>query len=368
MHHLQLVTVIATILISTGCSPRRPLARLEEPEQIFISNAHQLVTKGKRAGEGYFSSDGSKIIYQAEDASNPFYQIFMMDIQSGKTSLVSTGHGKTTCSWIHPTEDRVLFASTHEDPATATLEKAELDFRASGKERHYQWDFDVNFDIFESSTSGANLKNITKVKGYDAEGSYSPDGQWIAFASNRHGYAGNIPEDQKVLFKKDPSTQMDIYLMRADGSKVRRLTTALGYDGGPFFSSDGKKITWRRFAPNGRSAEVYTMNIDGSDKKKLTNLKSLSWAPYFHPSGDYLIFSTAVHGFRNFELYLVDAAGSKKPVRVTTFEGFDGLPVFSPDGTKLAWTSSRNPAKSPTIFLANWNDKAARKSLGLSQY
>lgn len=365
MRNLNFAIISILFLLVTGCAPRRPLARLEVPEQVFITDAHQLVTKGKRAGEGYFNADGTKIIYQAEDGANPFYQIFLMDIKSGKTNLVSTGHGKTTCSWIHPSGDRVLFASTHDDPATAALEKAELDFRASGKERHYQWDFDEHFDIFESTPTGANLKNITKAKGYDAEGSYSPDGNWIAFASNRHGYRGDIPENQKALFKKDPSTQMDIYLMRADGSNVRRLTTALGYDGGPFFSADGKKITWRRFAPNGRSAEVYTMNIDGSNKKKLTNLKSLSWAPYFHPSGDYLIFATAVHGFRNFELYLVDSNGTKTPVRVTTNEGFDGLPVFSPDGKKIAWTSSRNPAKSPTIFIANWNDLAARKSLGL---
>jgi len=58
----------------------------------------------------------------------------------------------------------------------------------------------------------------------------------------------------------------------------------------------------------------------------------MSWAPYFHPSGDYLIFGTNINGFSNFELYLVDAEGKHDPVRVTTTDGFDSLPVFTPSG------------------------------------
>ena len=56
--------------------------------------------------------------------------------------------------------------------------------------------------------------------------------------------------------------------MNADGSNVRRLTNAPGYDGGPFFSSDGRKIIWRRFSVDGRSAEIYIMNVDGSEQRQ----------------------------------------------------------------------------------------------------
>ena len=89
-------------------------------------------------------------------------------------------------------------------------------------------------------------------------------------------------------------------------------------------------------------ADVYTMKLDGSDRRRLTDFKSMSWAPYFHPTGRYVIFASNKHGFANFELFLVDARGEREPVRVTFTEGFDGLPVFSPDGTKLCWTSGRS--------------------------
>ena len=153
--------------------------------------------------------------------------------------------------------------------------------------------------------------------------------------------------------------------MDADGENVRRLTTEPGYDGGPFFSPDGRRICWRRFNTEGVLAEIMTMNVDGSDQRPLTKLGAMSWAPFYHPSGDYLIFTTNRHGFGNFELYLVDADGNSDPVRVTTTDGFDGLPVFTPDGQRLVWTTNRTANKQSQLFQATWNDARARELLGL---
>jgi hypothetical protein len=147
---------------------------------------------------------------------------------------------------------------------------------------------------------------------------------------------------------------------------VRRLTTAPGYDGGPFFSPDGARICWRRFSPNGAIAEIWTMNIDGSDQRQLTRLGKMSWAPFYHPSGEYLIFTTNVHGFDNFELYLIDVDGKSTPVRVTHTKGFDGLPAFTPDGKQLAWTSNRTTSEQSQLFLADWNHEHARELLGIA--
>ena len=157
----------------------------------------------------------------------------------------------------------------------------------------------------------------------------------------------------------------EIYVMNADGSNVKRLTNVPGYDGGPFFSADGKKICWRRFAPNGATAEIMMMDIDGSNQRQLTKLNNMSWAPYFHPSGKYLIFTTNRHGFGNFELYLVAAEGRSQPVRVSFTKGFDGLPVFLPGGKKISWTTNRTASKQSQIFVANWNHELALKRLGL---
>jgi len=341
-------------------------------EKPFVDTPHTLVTaarqitfEGPKSGEGYFSADGKKMIFQSERyPGNPFYQIYLKDLETGKTNLLSTGKAKTTCGWIHPNMKKVLFSSTHLDPDWKKKQDEEIETRKKPVKGRYSWSFDDQYEIFSSDLNGKHLQRLTKSKGYDAEGSYSPDGKWIVFASNRAGYSEKLsPEDQK-LFDQDPSYMMDIYLMKADGTQVRRLTTAKGYDGGPFFSADGRKITWRRFSPNGASAEIYTMNVDGSEQKQVTHLNAMSWAPFYHPSGDYIVFASSVLGYANFELFIVDSEGLKPPVRVTFNEGFDGLASFSPDGTQLTW-SRRNEKGESQIYLASWDDAQARRLLGL---
>ncbi len=358
----------AILCLFFSLAPAQVLAEDGEPneEARYLSNVRQLTFEGKRAGEGYFNADGTKIVFQSERlADNPFYQIFVMDLTTGDQQQVSPGHGKTTCAWIHPTTNTVLYASTQDDPGARDKQQAELDFRASGQTRRYAWDYDEHFDLFAADLDSGEYTRLTTELGYDAEGSYSPDGKHIAFGSNRHAYATELNAKEKELLERDQSYFMEIYIMNADGSGVKRLTDVAGYDGGPFFSPDGKRIVWRRFSEAGDTAEVYSMKLDGTDVQRLTNVGAMSWAPYFHPTGDYIIFTNNTQGFANFELHLVDAAGKRDPVRVTFTDGFDGLPVFTPDGKGLAWTSNRTANGSSQIFLADWNDAAARAALGL---
>ncbi|MGI8605223.1 MAG: M28 family peptidase [Verrucomicrobiales bacterium] len=348
------------VLISSG------LHMAHASEEQFLSEPRQLTFEGRRAGEGYFSADGKKMIFQSErDPANPFFQIFLLNLESGDVRQVSPGHGKTTCAWIHPSGDKVLFASTHEDLAAKNKQEQELKNRAEGKMRRYAWDYDENFDIFETRLEGSEPKNLTAARGYDAEGCYSPDGQTIVFASNRHAYAEPLAAGDARRLQDDKQYFMEIYTMRADGTQVLRLTSAPGYDGGPFFSADGRNICWRRFNDTGEKAEIWTMKADGAEQKQITHLGAMSWAPFFHPSGRYLVFATNLHGFDNFELYLVDAEGRRDPVRVTTTEGFDGLASFSPDGKTLTWTSNRTTDSTSQIFLAAWNHARALEALRL---
>lgn len=341
-------------------------AEAARQEAEWISNARQITFEGRRAGEGYFSADGKRMVFQSErDPANPFYQIYVTNLETGDIEKVSPGYGKTTCAWIHPEGNLILFASTQDDPEAKQKQEAEIELRNSGKQRRYAWDYDENFELYETEPGTDQYTRLTNAKGYDAEGSYSPDGSQIVFASNRQAYSRELTDREKELFEIDPAYMIDIYIMNADGTNVRQLTDVPGYDGGPFFSPDGTRICWRRFAENGATAEIYTMNIDGSDVRRLTEINAMSWAPYFHPSGDYLIFTTNRHGFGNFELYLVRADGQGEPVRVTYTDGFDGLPVFLPDGKRLAWTSNRTAAKQSQIFLGDWNDARARQLLGL---
>lgn len=336
-----------------------------ELQSKLIGGVRQLTFDGKRAGEGYFSADGRQMVFQSErEPGNPFFQIYLMDRETGDLRRVSPGIGKTTCAWIHPDGKRVVFASTQYDPEAEKKQKDELEFRASGETRRYSWDYDPMYELVEFNVEDQEYRKLTDAVGYDAEGSYSPDGSLICFASNRRAYSGELSEKEQELFDIDPASAMDLYIMNSDGSNVRQLTDTIGYDGGPFFSPDGKQICWRRFSENGATAEIMLMNIDGSNQRAITKLGAMSWAPYFHPTGDYLIFATNRHGFANFELYMVDAAGEKDPVRVSYREGFDGLPVFTPDGKSLVWTSNGGGSKSQ-LFEGTWDDAAARELLQL---
>jgi Tol biopolymer transport system component len=329
-------------------------------ERDLLSRIRRLTIEGRRAGEGYWSPDGRQLVFQSErEPGNPFYQIYTLDLETGETRRISPGQGKTTCAFFRPGTGDILFASTHHDAASVRLQQEELAFRASGQERRYAWDYDPEFDIYVRAGSTGALTRLTTARGYDAEASYSPDGQWIAFASMRGAYDRALtPLEQKQL-EIDPSYFGEIYIMRADGSGQRRLTNVPGYDGGPFFSPDGRRIVWRRFDEQGLIANVWTMNLDGTDQRQVTDFGSMSWAPYIHPSGEYLLFASNKLGFENFEVFMTDVEGRKEPVRVTYSDGFDGLPVPSPDGRRLAWTSSRGGGREGQIFLADWNHEAA---------
>ncbi len=352
-------TAGATAMSAPAAMPEGPLYESE-----LLLNTHQLITEGKRSGEGYFSADGNRLIYQAElEGDNPFYQIYVRDLTTGDTSRVSPGTGLTSCSWIHPLEAKVIFASTHDDPDATGKQQREIAMRESGMERAYSWDYDEHYDIYQANSDGSNLINLTNARGYDAEGSYSADGEKILFASNREAYSRPLSLAEQRLFKDDASYFMDLYIMDADGSNVTQLTHSPGYDGGPFFSVDDQQVVWRRFNPDGNSAEIWTMDVDGSNQRQLTDSAMVSWGPYFHPSGDYIIYSSNVLGHANFELFMVDTLGEHDPIRVTNTDGTDILPVFTPQGDKLAWSSTRTDDGTSQIFMADWNHERAMELL-----
>jgi Tol biopolymer transport system component len=337
-------------------------AQTEPSERDFLTRIRRLTIEGRRAGEGYWSRDGRQLVFQSErEPGNPFYQIYLMDMESGATTRVSPGQGKTTCSFINPETGDILFSSTHHDPRSKQYQDEELKFRASGQERRYSWDYDPEMELYVRSRQTGTLRRLTNRRGYDAEASYSPDGQWIVFASTRQAYDRELTAAERKQLETDPSFFSEIYIMPADadGSGARRLTNVNGYDGGPFFSPDGKRIIWRRFDEAGLIADIWTMSLDGTDPRQITDFGAMSWAPYIHPSGEYVLFASNKLGFENFEVFMVDIDGKKEPVRVTYTDGFDGLPVPSPDGRQLAWTSNRGGGREGQLYLAGWNHQAA---------
>jgi Tol biopolymer transport system component len=342
--------MLSALVLSACLSPVADAPDWKKAESEYLKNVRQLTTADHfaRAGEGYFSPDARTIIFQAEEkgSGNPFYQIFTQDLATGKFRRVSPGVGKTTCAYFTPDGKRIIFASTHLDPDAKKHYAAELKIReqerAEKKRRRYVWDFDPAFDIFEANADGSDLKRITSAKGYDAEGSFSPDGKHIVFCSNRSG-----------------EKNLELYVMSRDGKDVRKLTDAPGcYNGGPFFSPDGKRVIFRADRKKKDHLQIYVIDADGKNERQLTDdLNWVQWGPYWYRDSKHVVYAAADHsvaGRPNYDLYWLDVDTGKK-VRLTHAPGADVLPVFSPDGKKLMWTSTRD-GKMPgaQLFIADF--------------
>jgi TolB protein len=314
-------------------------------EAHHLRNIRQVTFGFARAGEGYFRPDGQAILFQAVNNLAPAifhtptinedeYQIFTADLRAdAKPLMVSTGKGKCTCGYYHPSGKWLIFASTHLGAQTPDAAAAKPP--AYSRTARYRWDFDPAMDIFRANLDGSNLVRLTDTPGYDAEGSFSPDGTKIVFTSFRDGDA-------------------EIYIMDADGKSPRRITHAKGYDGGPFFSPDGKRLIYRSDRHDNDLLQIYINNTEGTAERALTDNAYVNWGPYFHPDGRHIIYATSRHGHQNYELYLMDVDSGAEE-RITYAEGFDGLPVFSPDGKRLMWTSSgRTADKKSQLFIADF--------------
>jgi Tol biopolymer transport system component len=264
--------------------------------------------------------------------------------------LISTGGGRTTCSYYMPNNKDILFASTHHANKNCPADPP--------PSKRYLWAIYPEFDIFISNEKGKIIKQLTNEPGYDAEATVSPKGDKIVFTSTRNG-------------------DLDLYLMDIDGKNVKQITFGLGYDGGAFFSPDGTKLVFRASRPTAEAEvadykdllskglvaptnmEIYTCNIDGSDLKQVTQLGKANWAPFYHPSSNKIIFSSNHHSEKgyDFQLYLINVDGTGLE-RVTQTSLFNAFPMFSPDGKKLIFSSNRNNGgtRDTNLFVAEWKD------------
>src|SRR4029079_9130647 len=121
------LTRLLLVAFSLNFGVVRAKAEVNKDEEQFLSNIRQLILEGRRSGEGSFSPDGKALIFQSErEPDNPFYQIYLLDLETGYTHRGSPGVGKTTCSFFRPGADEVLFSSTHLDPQAAAKQKAEF--------------------------------------------------------------------------------------------------------------------------------------------------------------------------------------------------------------------------------------------------
>ncbi len=328
--------------------------------ETSLSNVVQLTSGFDKAGEAYFSADMNWITFQATPKGRQQYQMFVAKLTQRGGEIVGTEApvqispepSRNTCGNFSPDGKSLIFAST--------AGKEKPDEPSSGYQReggNYRWAFPEGMEIYRADGWRGAVGNagpgrkvdlakkaLTNNDVYDAEGAFSPDGRWICYTS----YA-----------EKD---NLDVFVMNADGSNKVRITSAAGYDGGPFFSPDGKRLVYRSDRQNNNLLQVFVGDLAfGADggvtglkaEHQLTDDVNVNWGPSWHPDNKHIIFATSKHGHTNYELYLMRDDGSH-PVRITYSPGADILPVFSPDGKYLMWTSKRAPDQTSQVFIARF--------------
>ncbi|PWU06851.1 MAG: hypothetical protein C5B51_11515 [Terriglobia bacterium] len=317
--------------------------------QSSYLGAPRQLTHGGQNAEAYWAPDGKRIIFQTTRPPYGCDQIFVMNADGSDQHLVSTGKGVTTCGYFLPDNKHIIYASTHlaGDACPAPADRS----------KGYVWSVYSSFDIFLATDDGKIEKRLTDTSGYDAEGT-------INFKSGQ------------IVYTSLASGDLDLWTMRPDGSQKKQLTKTTGYDGGPVFSRDGKKLTWRANHPKTpqdmdrykslladnltapMKMELFVADADGGNAKQITNYGCASFAPTFTPDGKKILFSSNKQecDSRRFELYLINVDGTGLE-QVTKFGGFTAFPEFSPDGKSIVFASDRD-AKSTyefNIFTAPWS-------------
>ena len=331
------------------------LYSFSQTSEPHLKNIKQLTHGGDNA-EAYFSPNGKFVSFQSNYSKWGIQcdQIFAMDLKKAakdstyRPPLISTGKGRTTCSYYMPDKKHILYGSTH-----GAADSCPPTTYIKGK---YLWNVYPEYDIYIADLKGNITKQLTTTSGYDAEATISPKGDKIVFTSDRSG-------------------DLELWTMNIDGSNQKQITSGLGYDGGAFFSPDGKKLVFRASRPQTEedikeykdllsrhlvaplSMELYTCNIDGSDLKQVTRLGKANWAPYFHPSGNKIIFSSnhkSEKGY-DFQLYMINTDGTGITA-ITSESKFNAFPMFSPNGKKIIFSSNRNNGgtRDTNLFIADW--------------
>ena len=334
---------------------------------------HVQLTFGDRfikAGESYFSPDDKKIIFQAVEVpsqgekADEFYAMFVADVKREGASSdgritgidnikrISPVGSANTCGWFHPIEPNVvIFASTIVPPKA----QEGPGFRG-GADSKYLWAFPketriVRCDLTKADGTAKTLEELGGYAGeYQAEGSVSADGRHLLYCSLE-------------------SNEGDLFVLDLKTKAKHRIVQAKGYDGGPFFSPDVKRICYRSDRSNDNLLQLFAADLAFNAKGEvvgiereyqLTDNQCVNWCPYWMNDGRRMVYSSSALGESNFEIFMIDAdpgnlKGSNGTVkygtgvrRITHFEegvgevaGSDVLPVMSQDGKWMIWASRR---------------------------
>ena len=220
----------------------------------------------------------------------------------------------------------------------------------NGEQIAFQSNRSGRFEIFVMNVDGSHVAQVTHSPGDNVTPDWAPDGKRIVFAAN--------PSDGK----QDVS---NLFIVNVDGSERTQLTNDGNDNSHPHWSARMDRIFFNsgRSTPTGDVADVFSMQPDGSDIQQHTHCAAACTFPSLSPDGKYIVYRKTLlspgldwqlhPSERNSEIFVADINGGHER-NVSRDAAFDGWPRWSPDGQRIAFSSNRaGPASVAQIFVVN---------------
>ena len=213
----------------------------------------------------------------------------------------------------------------------------------NGRRIAFESERGITPDLYVMDSDGSNVVRLTQDNFLEGRPSWTPDGTRFAFSSFRF-VVGN----------------WEIYVMDGDGNNLINLTNHKWWDLRPSWSPDGSKMAFTSMRDGGFNTprHIFVMNADGTERRnltadtQLTNSRNPSWSP----DGHKIAFNSRrffADGFRN-DIFVITADG-KELGQLTDESGANIQPVYSPEGTKVAFVSTRDGGYN--IYLMDTNGR-----------
>jgi Tol biopolymer transport system component len=248
-----------------------------------------------------------------------------------------------------------------------------------------------NNEIWLRSANGAELVQLTATgagtSNWDAE--WSPDGTRIVFSSYRNGLNDHVwvmnadgsnpralttnavqnvfpswsPDGRQIVFSSGTAAGREIWVMNEDGSSPVQLTRSGAEDSQADWSPDGRQIVF--FSARTGTWQIWVMNADGSNQTRLTYSGAYDFFPAWSPDGTRIAFVSNRDG--NYEIYVMDADGTN-PVRLTHTPGTELQPSWTPDGSNIVFMSDRDGKSEIYIMGADGLNQTPLTTTGSNQF